>query len=151
MATITASAAQSVVPARFNTPGVMQSVSRYSSSATLAAADIVQMIKVPAGAVIHDILLRVESVMNTGTGAPAIALGNGDTDDLFASAGLASAAATMRMTEKFGYEFSAEDTIDLTYRGGTGGADTAQTVFNMSVLYSCNIPSHIGGEGTSEA
>jgi len=83
---------------------------------TLAQNDIVQMVKVPIGAIVTDVLLITGAI----TGC-TIDVGDGDTEDLYISAVSVNTAAISAM-ESVGLAgvpkvYTAEDTIDVKIEG----------------------------------
>lgn len=93
---------------------------------TLAQNDIIQMVKVPAGAIVTDVTLITGDL---GTSITAD-VGDGDTEDLYISAGdVATAAAVIHM-ESAGLAgvpkvYSAADTIDVKLEGGNPADNVA--------------------------
>lgn len=153
MATLTANAAQSNVQARFNNTGLQMVVSVYTGTASLANADVIQMVKVPKGAVVHDVRLYSPGTLWEGTSNAILAVGDGDNDDRFLSSSIASATHIVGMTHRLlgnsggglGYEYSAADTIDITIRQ-VSGTMTAAPILAVSVLYSLdNVDGTHGG------
>ncbi len=137
MATYTADKAQSTVQPRFLHEGMVHEIATYSASITFAVADVVQMVKVPDGAVIHDLWVQSDSV-EAGTGDVVLAVGDGDDANRYISAAIGSATTIIRPTYRMGYEYSANDTIDITYVTAPTSPETASAVFTLSVVYSCD-------------
>jgi hypothetical protein len=114
MATFTATAAQSTAPAFMNVNGTVSRVAQRSVAVALSAGDVYQMMKVPAGAVILDAVVITDLF---GGGNATMTIGDDlDADRFFASLST-GASATNRMTLNtgFGYSYSAENTIDITF------------------------------------
>lgn len=109
MATITATNAQANIAAKFLHAGVVAVESVYSIGAALSNGDVLQMVKVPSGAKVLDVMLVVDhqnsaAVFNVGDGA--------DVDRYIASRSI-SGVATLNTLVGLGYSYSAEDTIDI--------------------------------------
>jgi len=103
-----------------------------ASTLTIEDGDIIEMVKVPIGAVVADVLL-----LTGAFGASVTAdVGDGNTDDLYISAANVAAASITKM-ESLGlagvpYVYTVADTIDVTLEG----ANPADTVaFALIVGY----------------
>lgn len=141
MATLTASAAQANVPAKMHEFGVIHRVVDYSIGATgnpnLSTGDVIQMVKVPQGAVILSVTGIVDKLsggnytFTIGDGNSAAryygSISTGSTSAIF------TAATTGFVASAIGYSYSAEDTIDITV--GTATTATASGVIRLSVAY----------------
>lgn len=141
MATLTASAAQANVPAKYHTKGVITRVVNYSLGATanpaLSSGDVLQMVRVPNGACVLDVRLVVDQLsggnytLTIGDGNSAAryfgSISTGSTSAIF------TAATTGFVASSVGYSYSAEDTIDITV--GTATTATASGVIRLSVSY----------------
>ncbi len=141
MATLTAAAAQSQIPAKYRIGGVIRRTSDYSIGATanpnLSTGDVIQMLKVPNGATILDVSLVVDALtggnytFNIGDGVTAsryfTSLSSGSTSAMFIQT---NAAANMAGV---GYSYSAEDTIDIV--ASTVTTATAAGVLRLVVSY----------------
>ena len=138
MATITAAKAQSTYPARFLHEGVVHEISTITADASLSVGDVVQMMKVPQGAVVFDYQIKqVTSHGATGTGSMALAVGDGLTDDRYGSADMGSVQAVFALTTSPNYQYSAADTIDISVTE-VSDLETAAAILQLSVLYSCD-------------
>jgi hypothetical protein len=141
MATLTATAAQSTVPAKYRINGTVTRVVDYSLGATgnpnLSTGDVIQMVRVPAGACIVDISLCVDQLsggnytFGIGDGNAAgryyTSLSSGSTSAMFIMSNAAAQQAGV------GYSYSAEDTIDIT--ASTVTTATASGVLRLVVSY----------------
>lgn len=141
MATLTASAAQSTVPAKYRINGTVTRVVDYSLGATgnpnLSTGDVIQMLRVPAGACITDVKLVVDQLsggnytFGIGDGNAAgryyTSLSSGSTSAQFIMSNAAAQQAGV------GYSYSAEDTIDIT--ASTVTTATASGVLRLVVSY----------------
>lgn len=141
MATLTASAAQSVVPAKYAVNGVISRVVSYSLGATanpnLSTGDVIQMVRVPAGAVVLDVRVVVDQLSG---GNYTITVGDGNSAGRYygsLSTGSTSAVFTQTnaafVPSSIGYSYSAEDTIDITV--GTATTATASGVVRLAISY----------------
>lgn len=141
MATLTASAAQSNVPAKYRIGGVISRAVDYSLGATanpaLSSGDVLQMLRVPVGACILDVRLVVDQ-LSGGNYTFTIGDGNSATR-YYGSLSSGSTSAMYIMTNAaaqqagIGYVYTAEDTIDITV--GTATTATASGVLRLIVSY----------------
>ena len=114
MATITATAAQAGAPAIMNVAGSLTRSVQMSLSASLSSGDVIQMLRVPNGALITDVVFIVDAL---GGGNYTWAVGDGGTAGRYfvsLSAGSTSSINRMTLATGYGYSYSAEDTIDIT-------------------------------------
>lgn len=141
MATLTATAAQSTVPAKYRLNGVITRIVDYSLGATgnanLSTGDVIQMMRVPTGACILDVRLTVDQLSG---GNYTFGIGDGLTAGrYFTSLSSGSTSAMFIMTNAaaqqagVGYSYSAEDTIDIT--ASTVTTATASGVLRLTVSY----------------
>lgn len=149
MATLTASAAQANIPARYHEEGVLTRVVSYSLGATanpnLSTGDVIMMMKVPKDACILDVRLIVDALsggnytFTVGDGNNAAryfgSISTGSTSAIF------TAATTGFVASSVGYSYSSEDTIDITV--GTATTATASGVIRLSVTYTMENPNAI--------
>jgi hypothetical protein len=138
MATLTATAAQSTVPAKYAINGVITRVVDYSLGATgnpnLSTGDVIQMLRVPNGAIVTDVWFVTDQLSG---GNYTVTVGDGnDADRYFASLSTGSTSGINKMTlvgTGLGYSYSAEDTIDIT--ASTVTTATASGVLRLVVSY----------------
>jgi len=148
MATITAAAAQSNIPAKFRINGVITQMQTFTLPGGVPAAggfstgDVVQMVKIPKGAVVLDMNLFVDKLSGgnytIGIGDSVLAtryatsLSTGSTSALFtmASAGMSP--------NGLDYSYSADDTVNITIQTAT--TSTLSGVFRLSVSYTLDNP-----------
>ena len=111
MATYKSDRAQAAISARMIHAGVVAEFASYNTSGTLSAGDVVQMVKVQAGG-------RLVGYQLSQLDEPvAVYLGDGidkDRYSLTASTGPTVVLDQVR-TVGVGYEYSADDTIDMIY------------------------------------
>jgi hypothetical protein len=141
MATLTASAAAANIPAKYAINGVIERIVSYSIGATanpnLSSGDVLQMVRVPAGACILDVRVMVDALtggnytMTVGDGNAATryfgSLSSGSTSALYIMTNAAGASSGL------GYSYSAEDTIDIVV--STVTTATAAGVIKLGVRY----------------
>jgi|688.fasta_scaffold266570_3 hypothetical protein len=100
----------------------------------LAASDILEMVKVPAGATIQEIVLSTTASLGATS---TVEIGDGgDTDRFFAAANFGNGAqGLVRMDRAIGhgYKYTSEDTIDV--RIATNGTPATGAVVTMTVIY----------------
>lgn len=136
MATFTASAAQANVPAIMSVNRVITRVVDYTHQATsLSIGDVIQMVKVPNGAIVTDV--RIAASFSAGVNLVNIGDGN-DTSAYGASVNLSGAGVVAALysvpIRGLGRSYSAEDTIDVTViAGASAGPSSAQ--FRLMVSY----------------
>lgn len=112
MAIFTASAAQSVNAAFYNVNGTTSRIVRYTHPVALSVGDVIQMVRVPNGAVVA----IVQFGCSASAGAITVNVGDGnDTSAYAASVVLSGSAVSLAsMTYRgMGRSYSAEDTIDM--------------------------------------
>lgn len=137
MATLTATAAQSTVPAKYVINGDITRIVDYSIGATanpnLSTGDVIQMVRVPSGAQILDIWVISDQLSG---GNYTIGVGDGNSAARYfasLSVGSTSSVNKMSIAAGFAYSYSAEDTIDITV--GTATTATASGVIRLVVRY----------------
>lgn len=110
----------------------------------LNTADVLQMVKIPKGATILDVIVSVNAAgLDTGA-TVAYSVGDTDaTDDtdryITAAAGIigrSSAGGVVRMNNPAGagYKFEADGTIDLVFTAGAG-TNVATGVITLTAIY----------------
>ncbi len=138
MATFTATAAQANVPAMYRVGGVIARNVIFSLGAipTLSAAgDVIQMVKLPAGAIVQDIRVGI----NGHTGVATVNVGLGSDISLYGASVVLSGstvASNIMPVRAIGYSLSAEDTIDIQCAGVS--ANSAVGALFLSVTYANN-------------
>ena len=136
MATNQGSRAKSGTQARLVHAGTWTEYSEYTASATLAAGDIIQMVKVPKGARLVDLAVAWNRLAAASTGSAVILnVGDGVDNDRYMTQLSASSTSIQRGIQRFdgmGYEYTADDTIDIVMEDlGTSALETAAAVFRM--------------------
>lgn len=130
MATLTAVAAQAGVSPKGLRVGLVSATSLYSLAASLQAADVVQMVKVPKGAT------PVYVALSGGTGQGVCKVGDGISTGRYITGYLNSAGSKLTTinTGLVPYTYTADDTIDVlcSLVSTTAGATGA---FNLTVIY----------------
>lgn len=112
MATFTASAAQANAPAFTHVNRTITRVIRHTHTAAASAGDVIQMVKVPMGAIVS----RVAFGCSASAGAVTVNVGDGNDTSAYAAAVVLSGsvvAATSMPGRGYGRSYSAEDTIDI--------------------------------------
>lgn len=126
MATLTASAAQSNVPAKLLVNGTVSRVVTYNATAALSVGDIVQMVRVPMGAVVTG----VSYAWSLSAGVITAMIGDGNNKSAYAAATVFSAAAIAVADSSvfagFGRSYSAEDTVDIEVTAISAAPGTAK-------------------------
>lgn len=104
----------------------------YTIPAGFATNDVVEMVKIPAGATVVNVTLS----SSAGVGATAnLAVGDGGDTDRYITSTAFTAAALARLNAHtgHGYRFTAEDTIDIL--AASIATPTAGTVVRLTVEY----------------
>ena len=100
----------------------------------LAASDILEMVKIPAGATIQEIVLSTTASLGATS---TVEIGDGgDTDRFFAAANFGNGAQGLVRLDRaagHGYKYTAEDTIDV--RIATNATPATGAVVTMTVIY----------------
>lgn len=112
MATLTATAAQATAQALYNVNGTISRVVQYSIAASFSAGDVVQMFKIPNGAVVS----RCVFAINGHSGVLTVNVGDGNDVSAYAASVVLSGSAVALASipaRGIGRSYSAEDTIDI--------------------------------------
>jgi hypothetical protein len=131
MATFTATAAQSTAPAINHINGSIVRVVEYSQVASLSAGDVIQMVKVPNGALVT----RVIPQWSVSAGATTVDIGDGNDISAYA-ASLVISGPVVTVVQNYrgmGRSYSAEDTIDIVIK--TVSATPASAQIKLFIEY----------------
>jgi hypothetical protein len=141
MATLTTGKVASTVQARAGTD-ITAVFETYSLSAALALNDVIQMVKIPAGATVLDLTIACDDLDSNGTPTIVLDVGDGDDTDRFidgstigqagGSAKLGAGVATGNAA--FNYTYTTADTIDVLVQAGPATGATSGQI-TMSVIY----------------
>lgn len=134
MATLTATAAEANIPAKYAVNGTITRVVQYAPTAALSAGDIIQMVKVPSGAVVTD----VGYAWSLSAGVITAMIGDGDNKSAYAAATVFSATSANVRTNSsvfagFGRSYSATDTVDIEITAVSAAPGTAK--IRMYIAY----------------
>jgi hypothetical protein len=118
-------------------------VAKYTVAAALVLNDVIQMVKIPAGAKIVDLTLSCTDLDTNGTPAIVLDVGDGSDTDRFidgSTIGQAGGIARLDQHGGHGYAYSAEDTIDVLVQvapatGATSGTITLTVKYTMEKVY----------------
>ena len=133
MATLTATAAQSTVPAKYRIAGAITRVVKYTVNPALSAGDVIQMVRIPNGATVTDVAFWTD--LFGGGNATITGVGDGGSNNRYiasASTSASIAIALIMVPGSIGYSYSAEDTIDITI----GTVTSASAVGELSLRIS---------------
>lgn len=136
MATLTSTACQTssggffLNPPKFIENGVIARTALYTKSAAESAGDVIQMVPVPKGAVIHELNVT----FGLGGGATTINVGDGNSTGRYAASMSTNVATVQRANAGLGYSYSADDTIDIVI--GTATSASAVGTYRLTVMYS---------------
>lgn len=123
-----ANAGETIVSATFNL------------TAALALNDVIEMVKIPAGAVIHDVILS-STDLDTSTGV-VLDVGDGSVTDRFidgATIGQASGVARLNEVGGHLYEYTADDTIDVLVQVAPSGTAATSGSIKLTVIYQMGV------------
>jgi hypothetical protein len=140
MATLTtARSAAGIQPREEHGPVVIQQSITHSVTANPAAADVLQLFKIPRGARILEVLFTSTDMDTNATPTLTAEVGDGGDTDRFISSkaiGAAGAGVVQRLDNVVGlnYQYTAEDTIDVTFPA-TAATFAAGTI-TCVVMYS---------------
>lgn len=111
MATFTASAADSLSPAKMMVNGSVVRVVKYTHPVALSVGDVIQMCRVPMGAT----MTFVTFGCSASAGAITVNVGDGNDTSAYAAAVVLSTTALLTSStfRGAGRSYSAEDTIDI--------------------------------------
>lgn len=136
MATLTATAAASTSQAFYAVNGVVcRSISFNPSGTALSAGDVIQMVRIPKGAVVNDMTLAISSSVQSYT---ITGLGDGNSATRYLASQSLVLVQAVRITSGFGYSYSAEDTVDITIGTVTSGT-AANCDIRLTMTYT-NMP-----------
>lgn len=141
MATFQSSKVASTVQSRDHI-GLTVQYASYTFSSAPALNDVVEMVKVPSGATIFDIILSSTDMDTNGTPTITLGVGDGSSASRFISGStVAQAGGVVYLSDDanaanagFLYQYTADDTIDVKVTAGpaTGAAGTIKlAVFYM--------------------
>ncbi len=131
MATLTASKVASTVQYRVGLD-ITSVTASYTVSANLTTADVIQMVKIPKGATVLEVIFSSSaSVGATGN----MTVGDGDDADRYITTTAVTAAVLARTNAHTGHGvlYSADDTIDITAASIATPATGA--VLKLTVIY----------------
>ena len=114
----------------------------YELSAALALNDVIQMVKVPAGATVVDLILSADDLDSDGSPAIVLDVGDGASADRYIDGSdIGQAGGVARLSEAGGhlYEYAADDTIDVLVQvapatGATSGSIKLAVCFSFANL-----------------
>jgi hypothetical protein len=110
----------------------------YELTAALVLDDVIQMVKIPVGAIIQEVILSVDDL----DGATSLTLSVGDGDDpnrYIQASTIGQAGGTARMAmvttiDCHNYTYTADDTIDV-HAEAVSGSETATGTIVLTVFY----------------
>lgn len=135
--TFTTSKVAAGVQPRVIESGVISVTGSYALAAALVVNDVIQMVKVPAGATIVNTILSVPDLDSNGSPAIVLAVGDGSDDDRFvtgSTVGQAGGTVMSNTPTGTGYAYAAEDTVDVKVTTAPATGATSGTI-TLTVLY----------------
>src|SRR5574341_66566 len=136
MATFTHPAANTGVSPKAVHAGVNSKTVEYSFSTSISAGDLVNMLKIPAGAVVVDVICRYTAA----TAAGPLQLGVGDQSATERYMASISATGVTRATAGIPFSYSADDTIRVYATGTISSNSTVGGTVRVTVLYKMDDP-----------
>jgi len=117
--------------------GVIAVVSKYTQAAAYVINDVIQMVKVPKGAVILDVALSCEDLDTHATPTIVLEVGDGEDTDRYitgSTIGQAGGLASLARYNGHGYQYTANDTIDVKVTTAPATGTTDKSIM-LTVLY----------------
>lgn len=117
--------------------GVTSVSGEYSIAAALVINDVIQMVKIPKGATILDMVLAADDLDTNVSPAITLDVGDGTTADRFIAAStIAQGGGVARLGQVDGVQFTytADDTIDVKVKAAPGTGATEGHI-RLTVLY----------------
>lgn len=136
MATFTATAAQAVAIAVYRENATISRTILFTPAAAASAGDVLQMVKVPAGAVVNHVAVAV----SLSAGVVTANFGDGNDTSAYGAAVVLSGAGVNAASfavpfRGIGRSYSAEDTIDIQVTAVSTPPASAQ--YKLTVNYTC--------------
>lgn len=135
MATFTADEAAATAPAKGEgmSGNCKVVVAEYEITAALALNDVVQMVKVPAGAIVSNVVLATDDLDTNGTPAIVLDVGDGGDTDRYIDGSTVGQAGGITDSSNLaidgiGYTYSVEDTIDVLVQVAPATGATSGTI-----------------------
>lgn len=138
MATLTSSAVASTVMARAGIDLIIKSAS-YTLTANPSANDIIQMVKVPAGATVQRVILHTADIDTNGTPTANFEVGDGNDTDCYITSTNVPRTGGIRSSDSgpgpsTAYiTYTSDDTIDI--KVNTASATFASGTVSLIVFY----------------
>jgi len=138
MATLYSQQASAGVSPKGLRVGLVAVASTYSLAASLSTGDVIQMVKVPAGATVVNIIFKSYT---SGAGNGSVRIGDGVNTTRYIQDYAVSVSASPVFLNNPAwrpYEYSADDTIDVLVSAsatwsGTGGGFDLVAIYSMDV------------------
>lgn len=135
MATFTADEAAATAPAKGEgfSGNAKVVVSEYEITAALALNDVIQMVKVPVGAIVSNVVLATDDLDSGGSPAIVLDVGDGGNTDRYIDGATVGQAGGITDSSNLaidgiGYTYTAEDTIDILVQVAPATGATSGTI-----------------------
>ena len=118
---------------------VADTVSHSVTTAELQLNDVIQMVKVPKGATVLDVILVSTDIDTNGSPAVVLAVGDGDDNDYYVTGSTIGQAGGIVRSNALTAKpktYTADDTIDVTVT--TAAATAATGTISLTVLFTTN-------------
>lgn len=127
---LVATKAGATVPAKRVETGDFTVTSTYTLTAALVVDDVIQMVKVPAGATVLDVTLTADDIDTGGSPAIVLDVGDGADVDRFIDGSTSGQAGgiTRANTKNLPYTYTADDTIDVLVQVAPATGATSGTI-----------------------
>lgn len=113
-------------------------VSTYEITEAVEEDDIFEMVKIPKGAVIHEIILGLDELDTNVSPTLTFNVGDDGSETRFISAATCGSASNISRISNmtgFGYQYTADNTIDVTAAAAPATGATSGTI-TLVVIYS---------------
>lgn len=135
MATFTADEAAATAPAKGEgmSGNCKVVVAEYEITAALALNDVIQMVKVPAGAIVSNVVLATDDLDTDASPAIVLDVGDGGDTDRYIDGSTVGQAGGITdssnlVIDGIGYTYSVEDTIDVLVQVAPATGATSGTI-----------------------
>lgn len=112
----------------------------YELAAALVDNDVIQMVRVPQGAAVQEVILAADDLDTHNTPTIILNVGDGTTVDRYISAStVAQAGGVVRLSaiDGMNYTYTADDTIDVKVTEPPATGATSGTI-TLTVIYTMN-------------
>jgi len=119
--------------------GLISVTSKYTLTAALVEGDVIQMLKVPNGAVMQNVIVSCDDLDTDDTPAAVLEVGDGgDTDRYITGSTIAQGGGIASLAQHVGhgYQYTAEDTLDVKVTTAPATAAYENLTITVTAFYS---------------